>query len=92
MTTYDLKDSELESLKGKTLLITGASTGIGRDTVKLAHSVYLPDYNDEKSANKSFRVWRSHRSRRLERCRGPKTRRRARRVSYAPEFQFRGLN
>ncbi|KFY94442.1 hypothetical protein V500_03251 [Pseudogymnoascus sp. VKM F-4518 (FW-2643)] len=49
MTTYDLKDSELEALKGKTLLITGASTGIGRDTVKLAHKygahIAIGDWN-----------------------------------------------
>jgi NAD(P)-dependent dehydrogenase (short-subunit alcohol dehydrogenase family) len=38
MTTYDFKDVELLALKGKTILVTGASTGIGRETVKVAHS------------------------------------------------------
>lgn len=74
MTTYNFKDSELESLRDKTILITGASTGIGRDTVKLAHRVWLPDYNDDKCANKKSRVWRQHRSWRLERHRGRETR------------------
>ncbi|KFY65403.1 hypothetical protein V496_02595 [Pseudogymnoascus sp. VKM F-4515 (FW-2607)] len=49
MTTYDFKDSELESLRDKTVLITGASTGIGRDTVKLAHqygaNIAVGDWN-----------------------------------------------
>jgi len=38
MTDYEVKDSELESLRGKTILIIGAATGIGRATVLLAHS------------------------------------------------------
>lgn len=38
MTTYKLEDSELEGLKGKTILITGCATGIGRATVLIAHS------------------------------------------------------
>lgn len=38
MTTYHFEEVELQALKGKTLLITGASTGIGRETVKIAHS------------------------------------------------------
>jgi NADPH:quinone reductase-like Zn-dependent oxidoreductase len=38
MTTYHFEEIELQALKGKTLLITGASTGIGRETVKIAHS------------------------------------------------------
>ncbi|OBT82662.1 hypothetical protein VE02_07938 [Pseudogymnoascus sp. 03VT05] len=55
MTTYDLKDSELEALKDKTLLITGASTGIGRDTVKLAHkygaNIAVGDWNAVEGQN-----------------------------------------
>ncbi|KAK8220075.1 hypothetical protein M8818_000491 [Zalaria obscura] len=38
MTTYKLEDSELEGLKGKTILITGCATGIGRATVLIAHT------------------------------------------------------
>jgi BRCT domain type II-containing protein len=38
MTTYDFKEQELQGLKGKTIIITGASTGIGRDTAKIAYS------------------------------------------------------
>lgn len=37
MTTYQLKDEELHALKGKTILITGAATGIGRAAVDIMH-------------------------------------------------------
>ncbi|KFY79217.1 hypothetical protein V499_01752 [Pseudogymnoascus sp. VKM F-103] len=50
MTTYDFKDVELLALKGKTILVTGASTGIGRETVKVAHrygaNIAIGDWND----------------------------------------------
>jgi NAD(P)-dependent dehydrogenase (short-subunit alcohol dehydrogenase family) len=37
MASFQIKDSELEALQGKTVLIVGAATGIGRATVFLAH-------------------------------------------------------
>ncbi|GME65292.1 hypothetical protein GTA08_BOTSDO11911 [Neofusicoccum parvum] len=49
MTTYSFNDSELAELKGKTILIIGAASGIGYETVKLAHSnganVAIGDWN-----------------------------------------------
>lgn len=39
MTTYAFDDSELAQLRGKTVLIIGAASGIGYETVKLAHSM-----------------------------------------------------
>ena len=34
----DLSDKELDSLKGRTIIITGGASGIGRAAVRLAHS------------------------------------------------------
>ncbi|KAJ9604227.1 hypothetical protein H2200_011061 [Cladophialophora chaetospira] len=52
MTSYEFEDSELEVLQGKTVLIVGAATGIGRATVLLAHShganVAIGDWNEEE--------------------------------------------
>ncbi|EKG12948.1 Glycoside hydrolase family 16 [Macrophomina phaseolina MS6] len=49
MTTYAFDDSELSQLRGKTILIIGAASGIGHETVKLAHSyganVAIGDWN-----------------------------------------------
>ncbi|KEF59443.1 uncharacterized protein A1O9_04287 [Exophiala aquamarina CBS 119918] len=44
MTKYEVKDSELEALRGKTVLIIGAASGIGRATVLLAHRKYPLSY------------------------------------------------
>lgn len=38
MTTYELEDAEFEALKGKTIIVTGGASGIGRAAVKIAHS------------------------------------------------------
>ncbi|KAF4537044.1 Glycoside hydrolase, partial [Lasiodiplodia theobromae] len=50
MTTYAFDDAELAKLKDKTILIIGASSGIGLETVKLAHrngaKVAIGDWND----------------------------------------------
>jgi hypothetical protein len=42
MTTYDFDETKLESLQGKTIILTGCSTGIGRATAKLIHSQPWP--------------------------------------------------
>lgn len=50
MTTYDLDDAEFQALKGKTIIITGGASGIGRAAVKIAHSygasVAIADWNE----------------------------------------------
>jgi NADPH:quinone reductase-like Zn-dependent oxidoreductase len=37
MTSYVIDDHEFEVLRGRTILIIGAATGIGQATVRLAH-------------------------------------------------------
>ncbi|KKY20212.1 putative short-chain dehydrogenase reductase sdr [Diplodia seriata] len=50
MTTYHLDDSEFQALKGKTIIITGAASGIGRAAVQIAHkhgaNVAIADWNE----------------------------------------------
>ncbi|KAF7555080.1 hypothetical protein G7Z17_g2417 [Cylindrodendrum hubeiense] len=51
MTTYSISVDDLVSLKDKTILITGAATGIGRSAVKIAlengANVAVGDWNEE---------------------------------------------
>ena len=42
MTTYKIDDTDFAVLRGKTVLITGSVTGIGRATVYLAHGRFSP--------------------------------------------------
>lgn len=42
MTTYKVDDDEFAVLQAKTILLTGCSTGIGRETAYLAHSKLSP--------------------------------------------------
>ncbi|KKY16029.1 putative short-chain dehydrogenase reductase sdr [Diplodia seriata] len=50
MTTYAFDDAELSKLKDKTILIIGAASGIGLETVKLAHkhgaNIAIGDWNE----------------------------------------------
>ncbi|KAF2459623.1 hypothetical protein BDY21DRAFT_194027 [Lineolata rhizophorae] len=58
MTTYEIDDKEWAKLKGKTVVIVGSATGIGRAAVEMAHkhgaNVAMGDYNEvegQKLAN-----------------------------------------
>lgn len=51
MTSYTIDDSELKSLQGKTILITGAATGIGEATFRLAIGERIPNYSLDISEN-----------------------------------------
>jgi len=50
MTTYTFDPSELKALKGKTIILTGCSSGIGRETAKIAYengaNLALGDWNE----------------------------------------------
>lgn len=52
MATYNIADSEFGALKGKTVLLTGCATGIGRSTAYLAHkhgaNLILGDWLDKE--------------------------------------------
>ncbi|KAF9891616.1 hypothetical protein FE257_003627 [Aspergillus nanangensis] len=54
MSEYTLEEHQLRNLKGRTILITGAATGIGHATVKLAHengaNIIVGDYNKTEGA------------------------------------------
>ncbi|OCL12645.1 NAD(P)-binding protein [Glonium stellatum] len=54
MTTYHVNDEDLSSLQGKTILIIGAATGIGRAAVDIAHehgaNIAIGDWNEEIGA------------------------------------------
>ncbi|KAL4889543.1 NAD(P)-binding protein [Aspergillus ambiguus] len=54
MSQYTLGDDDLVNLKGRTILITGAATGIGNTTVKIAHehgaNVIIGDCNEEEGS------------------------------------------
>lgn len=58
MASYEVKESELDALRGKTVLIVGAATGIGRSTVLLAHRKY---YNPPAFSMSSSRAWMGQR-------------------------------
>lgn len=70
MTTYTIDEAELASLQGKTILITGAATGIGEAAFKLAIGQWLSLFASDADSltTRVQRERRKRRDRRLERC------------------------
>lgn len=57
MTTYTVDDEEFAALKGKTVLITGSVTGIGRATVHLAYGESRRLIHAQSQNDAAYRVY-----------------------------------